>query len=207
MWGVGQCKGAPSYTSLLYFFLSSFLFLVTPKNPSLPFFCKRDVCAGAWLCAVSCVWGCPLTEQKFIIGGNWLTTIQSNLKSISWIPAFKNTSRQTVWSSAALMHNQIWKGLWNFLIPVPKKQVLIRYSVFYVALVTLIRWKSLIRRREWNCMQKLRQPKLVITFFYLNKSSHFEIRWQLKSGNTDWLVALQLQSHSLATILSCDVKR
>ncbi len=93
MWGVGQCKGAPSYTSLLYFFLSSFLFLVTPKNPSLPFFCKRDVCAGAWLCAVSCVSGCPLTEQKFIIGGNWLKTIQSNLKSISWIPAFKNTSR------------------------------------------------------------------------------------------------------------------
>lgn len=90
MLGVGQSKGAPSYTSLLYFFLSSFS-LSHPRTFLSSFSgSKRDVCAGAWLCAVGCEWGCPLTEQKFIKGGKWLKTIQLDLESISWIPAFKN---------------------------------------------------------------------------------------------------------------------
>lgn len=90
MLGVGQSKGAPSYTSLLYFFLSSFS-LSHPRTFLSSFSgSKRDVCAGAWLCAVGCEWGCPLTKQKFITGGKWLKTIQLDLESISWIPAFKN---------------------------------------------------------------------------------------------------------------------
>lgn len=39
MWGVGQSKGAPSYTSLLYFFLSSFLpFPCLTQEPFSPVF-------------------------------------------------------------------------------------------------------------------------------------------------------------------------
>lgn len=103
--GWGRAKvPPPTPLSYISFFLPSFSLSHLRTLLSRFSGSKRDVCAGAWQCAVSCEWGCPLTEQKFITGGNWLKTIQSNLKSISWIPAFKYISRQTFWSSAALMH-------------------------------------------------------------------------------------------------------
>lgn len=50
MWGVGQSKGAPSYTYLLYFFLSSFS-LSHPRTLLSSFSgSKRDVCADACDC-------------------------------------------------------------------------------------------------------------------------------------------------------------
>jgi len=60
----------PTHLSYISFFL---LFPCHTQEHFSPVFSgsKRDVCAGAWLSALGCESGCPLTKQKFITGGEW----------------------------------------------------------------------------------------------------------------------------------------